>query len=131
MILDMTELWRSKDGKTVHLEDCRHCIDGCIEWVWAAGRNSAEIAVALENGVRFCKVCHPLDAVDRDEADVDLATYEHLEQIFIRRVQRNIKELMWENPDVAAIYETDGGYYNGVRTVLRVVNNESQPRQTL
>lgn len=54
------ELRRKKD--TIHAADCRYAKDA-LTWIWAADKTRAQIKASEVNGLRFCKVCKPLERV--------------------------------------------------------------------
>jgi hypothetical protein len=63
----VTRLVRNHDS--VHVRGCRMTEavkDPITPWLWAEGKSREEIASAFQNGLRFCRVCHPLALFPRE-----------------------------------------------------------------
>lgn len=56
----MIPLTRLKD--TIHLPTCRHSRNA-LTWNWAKDKSREEVAMSVLNGLRFCKVCQPLEEI--------------------------------------------------------------------
>jgi hypothetical protein len=55
------KLYRSKDGRKYHTEDCRWA-GNAAEWIWARDKTEYEVWETWEHGVYACMTCKPLGA---------------------------------------------------------------------
>lgn len=60
-----TDLVRNHDA--VHRRWCWRIRGRMVTaWDWPAGKTRDEVESATENGLRFCRSCQPLDALDKN-----------------------------------------------------------------
>ena len=66
---DLRSLARSRDGRVIHRDDCRHAR---IPWYWADKVDADELLhVKLRMGYRTCRTCQPSLFLPADIAAID------------------------------------------------------------
>ena len=59
-----TKLYRSRSGTYVHAANCPKMGENVLPWEWAEDKTRAEVKAAEVNGLKWCKICKPLEVIE-------------------------------------------------------------------